>query len=59
MNKNLQILCPVFNEIENVENFYLRFSNLFASNPENYGINFLFMDVFYLKLIFHKDLFMM
>lgn len=43
MKKTVTILCPVFNEVENIETFYRVFSDHIRS-LENYKFNFIFVD---------------
>jgi len=42
--KHIEIICPVYNEIENVENFYHEFSMVIGQVRDDYDISFLFMD---------------
>jgi glycosyltransferase involved in cell wall biosynthesis len=42
--KHIEIICPVYNEIENVENFYHQFSLIIQPLKDRYAISFLFMD---------------
>jgi dolichol-phosphate mannosyltransferase len=42
--KEVQIICPVFNELENIENFYRQFTNLFNKKLDAYLVKFLFLD---------------
>lgn len=43
MNKKITILCPVFNEVENIENFYNVFSR-YTQNIVGYKFNYVFTD---------------
>lgn len=43
MKKTITILSPVFNEAENIENFYKVFSD-YVQSLENYSFNFIFTD---------------
>jgi len=43
MNKKITILCPVFNEVENIENFYNIFSQ-YTQNIPGYKFNYVFTD---------------
>jgi dolichol-phosphate mannosyltransferase len=43
MNKKITILCPVFNEVENIENFYNVFSQ-YTQNIAGYKFNYVFTD---------------
>jgi glycosyltransferase involved in cell wall biosynthesis len=43
MNKTITILCPVYNEIENIENFHTIFSQ-YTKNIVGYKFNFIFTD---------------
>jgi glycosyltransferase involved in cell wall biosynthesis len=44
MNKSIQIICPVFNEVQNIENFYSEFSNITEAVSQKYAVSFLFLD---------------
>ena len=54
MKKNIEIICPVYNEIENVEHFYKEFKFTTESIKNKYDINFLFMDNCSSDGTFHK-----
>jgi len=43
MNKKITILCPVFNEVENIENFYNVFSQ-YTRDIVGYKFNYVFTD---------------
>jgi len=42
--KHIEIICPVYNEIDNVENFYNEFRLVTQPLGDGYVISFLFMD---------------
>ena len=44
MKKCIEIICPVFNEVDNVENFYSEFQDVIKSLKNKYNFIFLFMD---------------
>lgn len=43
MKKTITILCPVYNEVENIDNFYTTFNN-YTKDIVNYKFNFVFTD---------------
>jgi len=44
MKKIIGICCPVFNEEDNIENFYNTYSKIFLNYQEKYQLEFLFTD---------------
>lgn len=44
MNQSIQIICPVYNEVQNVENFFNEFSKITQVFSDRYSVSYLFLD---------------
>lgn len=44
MKKNIQIICPVFNEEKNISIFFEKFSKVLLNLEDRYSFSFLFLD---------------